>query len=218
MAIENGHAEQSKEQLETMKAEMEKIAEDLIKEFEEKMEPVMDSLTKARDAFEDLDKLLDEEKGFDFTNGLWKRSGWQEMERLRRKLENLKELRDLVRSLGRSGGKGPKRKAPAQVNIPKNEILKRLQIYRSDCPEGVIRSPLQPEETSGLCRSGDLSRMLASEAVLVAAGWSKRRTPSRPARLLHLARRAERNLMSYERSGFFDLMKSTMEIELDRLA
>ena len=32
-----------------------------------------------------------------------------------RKLENLKELRDLVKSLGRGGGEGPLRRAPEEV-------------------------------------------------------------------------------------------------------
>ena len=53
--------------------------------------------------------------------------------------------------------------------------------------------------------------MLPSEAHLLAAGWPKNRTDdqgnqvqvagSKPARLLHMVRRAERNLMSYERTG-----------------
>ncbi len=37
------------------------------------------------------------------------------MEDLRKKLEQLPELRELVRKLGRSGGKGPKRRAPEEV-------------------------------------------------------------------------------------------------------
>lgn len=37
------------------------------------------------------------------------------MEDLRKKLEKLPELRELVRKLGRSGGKGPKRRAPEEV-------------------------------------------------------------------------------------------------------
>ena len=53
--------------------------------------------------------------------------------------------------------------------------------------------------------------MLPFEAHLLAAGWPKNdvdedgnevlREGSRPARLLHMVRRAERNLMSYERTG-----------------
>jgi len=36
------------------------------------------------------------------------------LDALRAKLEDLKELRDLVRSLGRGGGWGPLRRAPVQ--------------------------------------------------------------------------------------------------------
>jgi hypothetical protein len=36
------------------------------------------------------------------------------MDKMRAKLEDLKELRDLVRSLGRGGGWGPLRRAPIQ--------------------------------------------------------------------------------------------------------
>ncbi len=36
------------------------------------------------------------------------------MDKMRSKLEDLKELRDLVRSLGRGGGWGPLRRAPIQ--------------------------------------------------------------------------------------------------------
>ena len=45
---------------------------------------------------------------------LWKRKGWVAMDKMRSKLEDLKELRDLVRSLGRGGGWGPLRRAPIQ--------------------------------------------------------------------------------------------------------
>ena len=86
-----------------------------------------------------------------------------------------------------------------------------MQIWSSGKPPGVVRSPLQPEETRGLTRSDDLSRMLPFEAHLMAAGWPKNgvdqegnevvKEGSRPARLLHMVRRAERNLMSYERTG-----------------
>jgi hypothetical protein len=35
--------------------------------------------------------------------------GWSQLDELRKKLEDLRELRDLVRSLGRGGGWGPLR-------------------------------------------------------------------------------------------------------------
>lgn len=47
--------------------------------------------------------------------GMWRRKGWAAMDQMREKLEGLKELRDLVRSLGRGGGWGPLRRAPVQV-------------------------------------------------------------------------------------------------------
>lgn len=46
---------------------------------------------------------------------MWRRKGWAAMDSLRERLEVLKELRDLVRSLGRGGGWGPLRRAPQQV-------------------------------------------------------------------------------------------------------
>ena len=56
-----------------------------------------------------------DKQGFDLSQGIWRDSGWQEVEDLRRKLESLKELRELVRALGRAGGKGPLRRAPEEV-------------------------------------------------------------------------------------------------------
>ena len=182
-----------------------------------------------------MDSLLssaeDMGRGFDASSGLWQDAGWREVAALSKVLANCRELRDLVRSLGRSAGRGPRRRAPAQVAAPP----------RRGNP-GVLRSPLQPEETAGLARSGDISRMLPSEAHLVAVGWPRGRgvatrsvevsasidddedesdsestrnqlttitvsvlvEGSRPARLLHMARRAERTLMSYERDGWLD--------------
>ncbi len=49
------------------------------------------------------------------------------------------------------------------------------QIEARSQRRGVIRSSLQPEETAGLTRSGDLSRMLPFEAHLLAAGWPRDR-------------------------------------------
>lgn len=43
------------------------------------------------------------------------------------------ELRELVRQLGRGGGRGPLRRAPEELEA-------------RGYPPGVIRSPLQPEE------------------------------------------------------------------------
>ncbi len=83
------------------------------------------------------------------------------MDGLRKKLEDLKELRDLVRSLGRGGGWGPLRRAPVQ------------KLDFSGRP-GLLRTVLEAQETRGLTRSDDISRLLPAEAALLARGRSVR--------------------------------------------
>ncbi|KAK9819714.1 hypothetical protein WJX72_001579 [[Myrmecia] bisecta] len=174
------------------------LAKELVDKFEEQWKPALDGVEAAQQTFDNLEDLMNGPDGFDLSHSVWKKTGWQEVDELRKKLQNLREIRDLVRSLGRGGGKGPLRRAPEEV-------------WASKRRPGVIRSPLQPEETRGLTRSGDLSRMLPFEAHLLAAGWPKQPNPdgspkegSRPARLLHMVRRAERGLMSYERTGWLE--------------
>ena len=48
-----------------------------------------------------------------------------------------------------------------------------VQVEATGKPPGMVRSPLQPEETSGLARSGDLSLMLPVEMSLIAKGWPR---------------------------------------------
>jgi uncharacterized protein with von Willebrand factor type A (vWA) domain len=174
----------------------EEIAARLADEFKRAWDPLIDKLDAAGKAFEgfDLSDLSDERHGFDRSAGVWHATGWQELDALRRKLEKLRELRDLVRNLGRGSGRGPLRRAPRQVAA-------------RAAPVGVVRSPEAPEETRGLCRSDDLGRMLPSEATLLAlarpsADGTRKGVPA--ARLLHFARRAERSLLSYERVGWAD--------------
>ena len=171
----------------------EALVRELMEDFKSDWEPAVDKLDKAAKAFEglDLDDLAEGPDGFDVTKGLWRQTGWKELDALRRKLEELRELRDLVRSLGRGAGRGPLRRAPRQRE-------------KHGMPIGLVRSPLEPEETNGLCRSDDISRMLPSEMALIANG-------SRPARLLHFARRVERTLLSYERVGWAEEPAVTTE-------
>ena len=169
------------------------LVRELMEDFKSDWEPAVDKLDKAAKAFEglDLDDLAEGPDGFDITKGLWQQTGWKELDSLHKKLEELRELRDLVRSLGRGAGRGPLRRAPRQRE-------------RAGMPVGLVRSPLEPEETNGLCRSDDISRMLPSEMALIANG-------SRPARLLHFARRVERTLLSYERVGWAEEPAVTTE-------
>jgi len=77
----------------------------------EKWEPAATALDRAGRAFEGLEALLGGE-GFGVSGEaarLWQREGWGALDDLRQRLERLKELRDLVRSLGRGGGWGPLR-------------------------------------------------------------------------------------------------------------
>lgn len=59
--------------------------------------------------------LMDGPTGFDSSRAVWKDAGWREIKDLRNALENMRELVTLVRSLGRSSGKGALRRAPQQV-------------------------------------------------------------------------------------------------------
>ncbi|WIA19969.1 hypothetical protein OEZ85_005847 [Tetradesmus obliquus] len=226
-----GDEQTNEEADEALAQEIEKAAEQIVSAFEQGMQEVMENLEKAQLAFDDLSELLEGEEGFALSQGTWQRDGWRELDDLRKKLENLKELRELVRSLGRSGGKGPLRKAPEELESTRH-------------PPGVVRSPLQPEEVRGLARSGDLSRMLPSEMALLAHGWPRKvKVPAagqdaaaaaaavgqagggvatastedaqlieeeyflpgaHAARMLHRVRRAERMLLSYERCGWLD--------------
>ncbi|GAB4822634.1 hypothetical protein N2152v2_009680 [Parachlorella kessleri] len=210
---------------EQVEALFEERVDKLLQRFEEQWSPAMENLEAAAHAFDDVGALLEGPEGFDASKGLWRSSGWRDIDSLRRKLETLKELRELVRSLGRGGGKGPLKKAPEECQRELRELrelvrslgraggkgplkkapeevsnmlckrhlreLRELvrslgrgsgkgplkapeEVYSSHHPLGVIRSPQSPEETRGLTRSGDLSRMLPLEAHLLAAGWPRR--------------------------------------------
>ena len=186
---ENAANEASERAKEKNKEMVQKLMED----FKEQWEPAVDKLDKASKAFEglNLEDLADGPEGFDLTRGLWQQTGWKELDSLRKKLQDLRELRDMVRSLGRGSGRGPLRRAPRQRE-------------RQGFPMGLVKSPMEPEQTSGLCRSDDISRMLPSELTLLASN-----IPS--ARLLHFARRAERTLLSYERVGWSEEPAITVE-------
>eukprot|EP01025_Chloroclados_australasicus_P035095 TRINITY_DN3582_c1_g1_i7.p1 TRINITY_DN3582_c1_g1~~TRINITY_DN3582_c1_g1_i7.p1 ORF type:complete len:684 (-),score=104.20 TRINITY_DN3582_c1_g1_i7:184-2196(-) len=208
IAMESVKKEQQQQELKArMQKEADKISTLIVKKFEKDMKPVVEGLTAVLDTFGDIgDFLNDSNDDIGLQRGRWQRTGWSEMQKLQKQLQDLKELRELVRNLGRGGGKGPLRKAPQQV-------------YSHNYPYGVIRSVSIPEEVTGLQRSGSLSRMLPSEIALLAAGWPRYKLQQdqhgneeevilkegfRPARLLFMARRAERNLMCYERTGWVD--------------
>ncbi|GLI69534.1 hypothetical protein VaNZ11_014179 [Volvox africanus] len=155
----------------------------LVKEFYGQWQAPVETLGRAGRAFEGLEALLGAE-GFDLEGTIWKRQGWAQLDELRRKLEDLRELRDLVRSLGRGGGWGPLRRAP-------------VQYLDLNARPGLLRTVLEAQETRGLTRSDDISRLLPAEAALLARGRQVRQ-----AKLLFFARLAEKALQTYERDGW----------------
>ena len=70
-------------------------------------------------------ELMEGPVGYDMSHAVWHNAGWQEMKDLRKKLEDLKELRELIKKLGRASGKGPKRRAPQEVRHQQSISLLR---------------------------------------------------------------------------------------------
>ena len=176
-----------------------KRAEELIDQLKEQWEPVAESLEAAEDALGndveiDWEDLVTE-KGFDDNSrGLWRHTGWAEMASLREKLEELRELRDLIRTLGRGS------------NVT-GELRRSLrQVERSRMPDGVVRSSSEPREMRGLEQSDAISRMLPTEYMLL----SERAPQPASKQRFHL-RRLEHELSCYELSGWTNLPAATSE-------
>lgn len=164
------------------------LANAMADKFYERWSPAMEALEKASRAFDFMEELLGGADGsFELQSNMWRRNAWKEMDKLRRTLENCRQLRDLVRSLGRSAGWGPLRRSPTQV--PKD-----------NAKDGLLRTVLEAQETRGLTRSDNISSMLPMEATLLAKGQKMRQ-----AKLLFFQRVVERMLLSYERDGWAEI-------------
>ncbi|KAF6255953.1 hypothetical protein COO60DRAFT_1296414 [Scenedesmus sp. NREL 46B-D3] len=167
------------------------LAVELVKALYFQWREPMEAMAKAGRAFEGLEALLGG-TGFELQGNIWRRQasarpclpGWSQLDELRRKLEDLKELRDLVRSLGRGGGWGPLRRAP-------------VQLLDMNGRTGLLRTVLEAQETRGLTRSDDISRLLPAEAAMLARGRVVRQS-----KLLFYAKMAEKGLQTYERDGW----------------
>ena len=188
--VDDDAAEAAREKAEALAAMPLDIraAEALVAAIVQQWGPPLQTLSRAGKAFEGLEGLLGGgaggAAGFDLGSGMWRRKGWTEMDSMRSKLEHLKELRDLVRSLGRGGGWGPLRRAPVQHLDERGR-------------PGLLRTTLEAQETRGLCRSDDISRLLPSEAAMLARGRTVRAS-----KLLFYAKLAEKALQTYERDGW----------------
>ncbi|CAE7479492.1 viaA [Symbiodinium natans] len=124
--------------------------------------------------------------GFSLGSGEWHDSvSWKELQQLAKILRKSPELRELIRKLGRrSAVRGPLHKLPEEI-------------FKEGAPNGVIRSPAAPAESSGVTLSGTWDTMLPSEAQLLAAKVPMLRS-------LHHSRRIEQSLLCYDRSAWLE--------------
>ena len=123
--------------------------------------------------------------GWDLSQTVLRHTGWHDVERLAELLKQLPEIQEVVRTLGRMQSTESPDESP---------ILEQLfgPVRRAPTEPRDIDTPAVPHDTRGVERSGDIARMLPSEAVLFV----------RPAlRLLWHAKRAERALATYSVRG-----------------
>jgi uncharacterized protein with von Willebrand factor type A (vWA) domain len=123
--------------------------------------------------------------GWDLSRSVLRHTGWQDVKRLVLLLKKLPQIQDVVRTLGRMQNTEKADETP---------IFERLlgPIRRAPSELRDIDTPAVPHDTRGVERSGDIARMLPSEAILFI----------RPAlRLLWHAKRAERALATYHVRG-----------------
>ena len=118
-------------------------------------------------------------EGFGLQDGIWKHSGWKPLPDLQRRISSMPELRDLLSQLGRR----------PSVEGKDNRLFRpRRRSNSNDDMKSVDLDPLDPTSVTGLNRSGSLSYMLPSEAVLL-------RSSTRSLRWLFLAKFAESKLL-----------------------
>lgn len=118
---------------------------------------------------------------WDEIRGLLRSSGWQEVLRVRRLIERLPELVQIIRGLGRAR-QSDEIDATRTVDVF-DEVIAQRPESRS------VHVPDMPGETRGVHRSDRIARMLPAETMLLGHPCL---------RLVWHARRAERTLLSYE--------------------
>jgi hypothetical protein len=118
-------------------------------------------------------------EGFGLQDGIWRHSGWKPMPDLQRRISSMPELRDLLAQLGRR---------PSAEGRDNRRFKPRKRSYSSDDMSGVELDQLDPTSVTGLTRSGSLTYMLPSEAILL-------RSSIRSLRWLFLAKFAESKLL-----------------------
>jgi uncharacterized protein with von Willebrand factor type A (vWA) domain len=133
------------------------------------------------EVFGDLGEMLG--RGWDLCLGVLRHVGWRDLVRLRQLVEQLPQLREIVRSLGRLHASETGETVAETVFLP----VRRVEEERRE-----VRTPGFPPETRGIERSDEIARMLPVEA----ANLGHPRL-----RMLWHARRAERALLTYRVEG-----------------
>lgn len=133
------------------------------------------------DMFGDLGEMMG--RGWDLSCGVLRHTGWLDLLRLRKLIDQLPQLREIVRALGRLHAAQDDESIAEKILVP----VRRLEEERR-----AVRTPLIPAEMRGLERSGEITRMLPVEALML--GHPK-------LRMLWHARRSERALLTYRVEG-----------------
>lgn len=133
------------------------------------------------DVFGDLGEMMG--RGWDLSCGVLRHTGWLDLLRLRKLIEQLPQLREIVRALGRLHAAQGDESIAEMILVP----VRRHEVERRE-----VRTPLSPAEMRGLERSGEITRMLPVEALML--GHPK-------LRMLWHARRSERALLTYRVEG-----------------
>lgn len=133
------------------------------------------------EVFGDLGSLMG--RGMDFSRSILRHVGWAKAAELTKLIKQLPQLREIVQTLGQL------RQAKTGESVSE-KIMRPAQRIREILVETI--TPGIPPEIHGVERSGDIARMLPSEALLM--GHPK-------LKYLWHARRAENALVSYRMEG-----------------
>lgn len=156
----------------------EKIAEAFVADWRERT----DEIRHIQHIFDDLGSLVGLDN-WDTSKGLLRTEGRQALLRIRRLLEDMPELREVIRKLGRAKPTDEidDSRPPA---VPQMEKMRQLVAMPNE-----VNLPDAATETRGIKRSGNLTRMLPSESVWLMHPRLK---------LAWSARLLERTLMTYD--------------------
>ena len=142
--------------------------------------------------FGDLGGMLG--RGWDMSLGVLKHTGWTDLLKLRELIKKLPQVREIIQSLGRLHASEDAESVAETIFVP----VRRIAEERAE-----VKTPLVPMETRGIERSGNIARMLPSDAVML--GHPKMK-------MLWHARRAENALITYRVEGT-EIEQTLTEIE-----